>query len=195
METHILGPMDVLRLFRDHGALLDGHFSLSSGLHSAQYMQCAMILQHPELAERLGRALAVLAPGEADTVIGPAMGGLIIGHEVARSLNRRFIFTERNNGVMSLRRGLNIRPGERVLIVDDVITTGGSSKEVYEVARASQADIIGILALVDRSSGKADFGGVAVHSLVVHDIPNYKAQECPLCRQGLALMKPGSREK
>src|SRR5579859_2656920 len=147
--------MNVERLFLEHGALLKGHFLLSSGLHSDKYLQSALVLAHPARAEELGRALAAKIGAKPDLVVSPAMGGLIIGHEVARSLGVRHYFTERVDGTMTLRRGFSLKPGERVVVVEDVVTTGKSTREVFAVIRASGAEVAGALSIVDRSEGKA----------------------------------------
>ena len=154
----------VLELFRSTGAYLEGHFRLTSGLHSAQYLQCALVLQHPAAAERLGRSLAqelrTLAPGRIDLVASPALGGLIIGHEVARALGTRFLFTERDAATakMTLRRGFTVAPGETAVVVEDVITTGGSTADVIDVLRAAGGKVLAAGSIVDRSGGRADVG-------------------------------------
>lgn len=182
-----------LEIFRSVGALLEGHFRLTSGKHSAQYMQCAQVLQYPdlaqELAEHLGRAFR---DENIDTVIGPAMGGIIVAHEVARALGTRALFAERENGVMTLRRGFTLRAGERVLVVEDVITTGGSVREVIDVVRAKGAVPAGVAVLVDRSGGKVDFG-LPLVSVLQLDIETFEPEDCPLCAQGIPAVKPGSR--
>ena len=188
-----LSESEVLELFRQTGAFLEGHFQLSSGLHSSKYLQCALVLQHPRHAEALGRALAALVRMEADVVVSPAMGGLIIGHEVARALGVRHIFAERDPARrMTLRRGFRIAPGERALIVEDVITTGGSSLEVAELLRGLGAQVAGAASIIDRSGGAADLGvpRVALATLAVEAWP---PEQCPLCAQGLPVEKPGSR--
>lgn len=186
---------DALSLFRRAGAYLDGHFRLSSGLHSAGYMQSALVLQHPEDAAALGSALASrlkdLRPG---VVLSPALGGIIIGHEVARALGVRALFAERsgNPPALGLRRGFALHPGERVLVVEDVFTTGGSTRETMEVARAAGADVVGAAAIVDRSGGTIDFG-VPYKTLIALSLPTYEQAHCPLCAQGVPVVKPGSR--
>jgi orotate phosphoribosyltransferase len=188
----------VLDLFRSTGAFLEGHFRLTSGLHSSAYLQCALVLQHPEAAEKLGRALAdelrPLAGGAAGLVASPALGGLIIGHEVARALGTRFIFTERDaaSGKMTLRRGFNVTPGEKAVVVEDVITTGGSTRDVVEALRAAGADVVAAGSIIDRSGGAADVG-VARVALATLAVPSFLPEECPLCRQGIPAVKPGSR--
>ena len=189
-----LSQDETLQIFKDTGALLQGHFLLTSGKHSAQYMQCAQVLQYPDKAAQLGKELASKFEGiEIDTVIGPAMGGIVVAHEVGKSLGVKAIFTERQNGEMVLRRGFKLLPGEKVLVVEDVITTGGSVKEVIAIVKESRATPIGVAVLVDRSGGKADFDGLPLHSLVKLNIEAYEPENCPLCKQGLPWEKPGSR--
>ena len=192
---------DLLTLFRRSGALHDGHFRLSSGLHSPGYLQCALVLQHPRHAEQLGREMAArlqvsengTARAAAETVVAPAMGGLMIGHEVARALGTRSIFTERDgDGKMVLRRGFTVRPGERCVVVEDVITTGGSTKEVVELLRAAGADVVAAGSIIDRSGGHADVGVPRV-ALVSMQVTAWKPEECPLCAEGVPVVKPGSR--
>jgi len=184
---------DVMEIFEKSGALLQGHFRLTSGKHSAQYMQCAQVLQYPHLAAHLGAELAKTWQGQGiETVIGPAMGGIIVAHEVAKALGVRSLFTERENGKMNLRRGFNLSPGEKVLVVEDVITTGGSVREVLDVVRKLGADPVGVGVLVDRSGGKESFG-VALTSLLKLNIEAFEPDECRLCREGIPCIKPGSR--
>lgn len=188
-----LSENEVLELFRATGAFLEGHFQLSSGLHSPKYLQCALVLQHPCHAEALGRALAEMAPARADLVVSPAMGGLIIGHEVARALGVRHIFAERGpDREMTLRRGFRIEAGERVLIVEDVITTGGSSLEVAGLVRRLGGEVAGAVSIIDRSGGAADLG-VPRASLATLTVEAWPPGQCPLCARGLAVEKPGSR--
>jgi orotate phosphoribosyltransferase len=188
----------VLELFRSTGAYLEGHFRLTSGLHSAEYLQCALVLQHPAAAERLGRWLAqelrTLAPGKIDLVAAPALGGLIIGHEVARALGTRFVFTERDaaTGKMTLRRGFTVAPGETAVVVEDVITTGGSTADVIDVLRAAGGRVEAAGSLVDRSGGRADVGVPRV-ALATLQIAAHHLEECPLCARGIPVAKPGSR--
>ncbi len=186
-------------ILKKTGAFLEGHFELSSGLHSAAYVQCAQVLQYPELAEKLGRLLAERFGDKGiEVVVSPALGGVVIGHEVARALGTRTVFTEREsprNGSreMTLRRGFRINMGEKVLVVEDVITTGGSTKEVMNIVRKAGGDIVGVGSVIDRSLGKADFG-VCTNTLLSLDIGTYDLVNCPLCRQGIPLVKPGSRK-
>lgn len=186
-------PIDVLEIFKQSGALLQGHFRLTSGKHSAQYMQCAQVLQYPHLAAQLGVELAKAWQGQGiETVIGPAMGGIIVAHEVAKALGIRALFTERENGAMSLRRGFSLTPGEKVLVVEDVITTGGSVREVVAVVKELGAIPVGVGVMVDRSGGKESFG-VPFASLLQLNIETYEPSECHLCEAGIPCIKPGSR--
>jgi orotate phosphoribosyltransferase len=188
---------EVLDLFRRSGALLEGHFRLTSGLHSPGYLQCALVLSNPEWAATLGSALADLVrDARATVVLSPALGGVIIGHEVARSLGVRAIFAERQDGVLTLRRGFTLSERDRVLVVEDVMTTGGSTRETMEVARAAGTQVVGAASIVNRSGGlmKFDAFDVPVESLVDHSLPTYEPEKCPLCAQGLPVVKPGSRQ-
>ncbi len=183
----------VLDLFRSTGALLEGHFRLTSGLHSSGYMQCARVLQHPAHAEALGRALAGAVRGlPIDLVLSPAMGGLIIGHEVARSLGVRAIFAERQEGRLTLRRGFAIEPGERVLIIEDVVTTGGSTRETMEVAREAGGEVVGAAAIINR--GGAIELGVPFHALATVAFPTWPEHEIPDWLAAIPVTKPGSRK-
>jgi orotate phosphoribosyltransferase len=185
-------PDATMRVFRETGAYLKGHFRLTSGLHSDEYLQCALVLQHPEIAERFGRELAARL-GVADLVASPAIGGLIIGHEVARALGARFIFTERDaSGKMTLRRGFSVRPGESAVVIEDVVTTGGSTREVIDLLRAAGATVSGAGSIIDRSGGRADLGVPRV-ALATLDVVAYAPEQCPLCKQGVPVEKPGSR--
>jgi orotate phosphoribosyltransferase len=190
----------VLDLFFQTGAYLRGHFRLTSGLHSPEYLQCALVLQYPQhagrLGARLGEALSrLLSTGLRVEVVGsPALGGIVIGHEVARSLGARCVFAERDaSGKMTLRRGFSVAPGERAVVVEDVVTTGGSTREVVEVFRAAGAEVLAAASIIDRSGGQADVGVPRV-SLVTLDVVTYSPEECPLCREGIAVSKPGSRK-
>ena len=188
----------VLELFRSTGAYLQGHFRLTSGLHSAEYLQCALVLQHPAAAERLGGLLAqelrALASAKIDLVASPALGGLIIGHEVARALGTRFLFTERDaaTGKMTLRRGFTVAPGETAVVVEDVITTGGSTADVIAVLRAAGVRVLAAGSIVDRSGGRADVGVPRV-ALATLQVAAHHMEECPLCARGIPVAKPGSR--
>ena len=186
-----------LQTFRETGAYLKGHFRLTSGLHSGEYLQSALVLQHPDLAQRLGRALAESMPkGQgsiAQIVVSPALGGLIIGHEVARALGARFLFTERDPaGKMSLRRGFVLTPGETAVVVEDVVTTGGSTREVIELLQAAGVQVLAAGSIIDRSGGRVDLGVPRV-ALATLDAVSWTPEECPLCKQGLPVVKPGSR--
>lgn len=193
-EKTPLTSEDYLDIFRKSAALLDGHFLLTSGKHSAQYMQCAQVLQYPDRAAVLAEGLAqAFRDKEIQTVIGPAMGGIIVAHEVAKALGVRALFTERENGMMRLRRGFTLSPGERVLVVEDVITTGGSVREVLSVVREAEAVPVGVGVLVDRSGGTVDFG-LPQSSILQLNIRAYQAEACPLCAQGIPAIKPGSRK-
>jgi len=181
-----------LETFRGAGAYLNGHFRLTSGLHSGEYLQSALVLQHPVLAERLGRSLAESMP-KGQVVASPALGGLIIGHEVARAMGARFIFTERDPaGKMVLRRGFSLDPRETVVVVEDVVTTGGSTREVIELVQASGVQVLGVGSIIDRSGGKVDLGVPRV-ALATLNAVAWTPEECPLCKQGLPVVKPGSR--
>jgi orotate phosphoribosyltransferase len=188
----------VIDLFRSTGAYLEGHFRLTSGLHSPNYLQCALVLRHPAAAEKLGRRLAEELRGlvsEAPAlVVSPALGGVIIGHEVARALGTPFLFTERDPETrkMSLRRGFTIRPGETAVVVEDVITTGGSTMDVVEVLRASGAKVLAAGSIIDRSGGVADVGVPRV-ALATLQVAAHPPDDCPLCRRGIPVVKPGSR--
>jgi len=183
----------ILKIFKDTGALLEGHFILTSGAHSGTYFQCARVFQHPRHVESLARDIADHFRGEKiDVVVSPAVGGIVLGQEVARLLPARAIFTERVEERMVLRRGFELAAGERVLVVEDVTTTGGSVSEVIEVARAAGAVVVAVTAVVDRSSGRARFD-VPYFSLVRMDVVNYAPGNCPLCRSGSVAVKPGSR--
>jgi orotate phosphoribosyltransferase len=183
----------VLDTFRKRSALLEGHFKLSSGLHSTGYLQCALVLQHPGDAEAMGRALAerLLALG-ATVVLSPALGGLIIGHEVGRALGVRAIFAERVEGVLQLRRGFSLSPDDRVIVIEDVVTTGLSTRETIAVATAAGAKVVGAGSIIDRSGGQADLGA-PFHALAALSLPTYQPDTCPLCAAGVAVVKPGSR--
>jgi orotate phosphoribosyltransferase len=186
---------ELLDLFRKSGALLEGHFRLTSGLHSTGYLQCALVLQHPQHAEALGTEIARLTRAlRATVVLSPALGGVVIGHEVGRALGVRAMFAERQDGTLTLRRGFMLGEADRVLVVEDVVTTGGSTRETMQVARASGAQVVGAASIVDRS-GSARGGnlGVPFSSLLDVALPTYEPEACPLCAQGLPVVKPGSR--
>ena len=185
--------MDILTLFRQTGALLEGHFQLSSGLHSPGYMQSALVLQQPRRAEACGAAIADrVRPLGATVVLSPALGGIVIGQEVARALGVRAIFAERQGGALILRRGFTLEPGDRVLVVEDVVTTGGSTRETIAVARAAGAQVIGAAAIIDRSGGQPGLD-VPFDALATIALPTYQPDACPLCAAGSTAVKPGSR--
>lgn len=186
---------DLIALFRQKRALLEGHFLLTSGLHSDRYFQCALLLQEAPLATELGAQLAAAlrASGAAcDVVIGPALGGILVAHEVARALGLRSLFAERSGGAMSLRRGFRIEPGQRVLVVEDVVTTGGSVGEVLDLVQTLGGVPVAVGCLVDRSGGATRFP-VPFRALVQLEAASYQADQCPLCRAGTPAVKPGSR--
>jgi orotate phosphoribosyltransferase len=188
----VTDSIDVLALFRESGALLEGHFQLSSGLHSAGYLQCALVLQHPRHAEAFGRALAAALPAGATAVLSPALGGVVIGHEVARALGVRALFAERQNGVLTLRRGFQLDASDRVIVIEDVVTTGGSTRETMDVARKAGAGVLAAGAVVDRSGGSSDLG-VPFQALVTLSLATHQPESCPLCAAGRPITKPGSR--
>lgn len=208
-------PDHILNHFRETDALLEGHFILSSGLHSPKYLQCALALQYPSDAAAFGRAIAekfsslpVLRgvtvtsaggvvgeppPLKIDTIASPAIGGLVIGFAVAQALNARFIWTERQEGVMTLRRGFSIKGGERILVVEDVITTGGSTRECIDALEKHGAKVVSAASIIDRSNGEADVGVTRI-ALVSLDVVTYPPEECPICESGSVAYKPGSRK-
>ncbi|MBI5167128.1 MAG: orotate phosphoribosyltransferase [candidate division NC10 bacterium] len=189
----MLSKDEILKIFYDCGALLEGHFLLTSGLHSPKYLQCALVLQYPKYASELCSQLAYDFQGEEiELVISPAIGGIIVTHEVAKALGVRALFAEREAGKMTLRRGFQIQPGERALVVEDVITTGGSTREVMDVVTQHGGIVAGVGSLVDRSAGKAIFP-MKKASLLTLEIPTYQPQDCPLCQGGSQPIKPGSR--
>lgn len=183
----------ILEHFRQTNALLEGHFILSSSLHSPQYLQCALALQYPFDAAKFGRAIAEhFADKQIETVASPAIGGLVIGYAVAQALNVRFVWTERQNGEMTLRRGFSVKENERILVVEDVITTGGSTRECMNVLENHGAKIMAAASIIDRSDGKADVGVTRI-ALVSMDVPSYQPENCPMCAEGIEAIKPGSR--
>jgi orotate phosphoribosyltransferase len=188
-----MSPEAVLELFRRHGALLEGHFRLSSGLHSSGYLQSALVLQHPPHAEALGRGIADRMRGTSPTVVvSPALGGVIIGYEVARALGVRAIFAERLDGVLTIRRGFTLADRDRALVVEDVFTTGKSTRETMDAVRAAGGQVVSAAAIVDRSGGSVSFD-VPGEALLELSLPLYPGDACPLCERGLPVVKPGSR--
>jgi orotate phosphoribosyltransferase len=193
IATTVEDGQDIILLFTSTGALLTGHFQLTSGLHSRQYLQCALVLEDPRNAEKIGRLLADKFKGvPIDVVVAPAIGGILVAHETARALGVRSLFTEREAGVMTLRRGFTIVPGERVLVVEDVVTTGGSTRETMDAVSRAGGSVVGAGSLVDRSGGEVDLG-VPRRALLTLYVPAYEPADCPLCRQGEPAVKPGSR--
>jgi orotate phosphoribosyltransferase len=185
----------VIEILKETEVLHEGHFLLTSGRHSNQYMQCAKILQYPNYAEEIAKGLAEeFKEDEIDIVVGPAMGGIIIAYELARQLNIKNLFAERENGKMTLRRGFSIPKGARVLVAEDVITTGGSVFEVIDIVKEQGGEVAGVAVLVDRSNGKIDFG-TKLRAALTADVVSYEPEECPICKEGkLPLIKPGSRK-
>jgi orotate phosphoribosyltransferase len=188
-----LSPEEVIDEFRKTGALLEGHFQLSSGLHSTVYLQCALVLQFPEKAESLGRAIAEkFSDAGIQLVASPAIGGIVIGHEVARALGARFIWTEREAGEMTLRRGFTVSPGEKTLVVEDVVTTGGSTRETVEALWRAGAEVVAAASIIDRSGGSAEVGVPRV-ALATLQVAAVEPEICDACKLGELAVKPGSR--
>jgi orotate phosphoribosyltransferase len=192
LEEMPVNEQKVLDILGQTGARLEGHFRYSSGLHGAVYIQCGRVFQHAEHAEPLCKALAARFSG-VDAVAGPAMGAVIMSYEVSRHLGCRNIFTERDGGAMTLRRGFTISPGERVLVVEDAVTTGKSALEVISLCKSLGAEVVGVGALVDRTAGRRPFENLPFEALIKLDIPAWTEEECPLCREGIPCVKPGSR--
>ncbi|MCR5030249.1 MAG: orotate phosphoribosyltransferase [Selenomonadaceae bacterium] len=187
---------EVKKMFVDAGAIMEGHFLLTSGLHSPMYVEKFNVLQHPECTEALCRALAdQFRNTNIETVVGPMTGGILLAHETGKALGTRAIFTERENGHMTFKRGFTLKKGERVLIVEDIVTTGGSVKEVIEVVRAAGGVPVAVGMLVDRSGGKVDFGDVPYHALLHLDVTTYEPKSCPLCQDGVPMTKRGRTGK
>ena len=185
----------VINEFKQTGALLEGHFQLTSGLHSTVYLQCARVLQFPEKAAAFGEAIAQQFAGQGiELVASPAIGGIVIGHEVARALGARFIWTEREAGKMTLRRGFTVSPGENTLVVEDVITTGGSTRETIDALNEAGASVIGAASIIDRSAGAAEVG-VPRTALVSLKVLSVDPADCDACKLGDPVVKPGSRAK
>ena len=184
----------LLEIFEQEGALLSGHFRLSSGRHSEKYLQCAIVLQHPEIARLIGSALAEkFSKTKPDCVVGPAIGGIVVAQEVARALGVRGMFTERESGTMTFRRGFAVQKGERVLVVEDIITTGGSVREVIDAVSRAGGDVVGVGVIIDRSGGKTKFE-VPFKPLARLRVTTFREEACPLCRRGVPVYKPGSRK-
>jgi orotate phosphoribosyltransferase len=184
----------VIDEFRTTGALLEGHFQLTSGLHSTVYLQCALVLQFPRKAEAFGRAIAEKYRGEGiQLVASPAIGGIVIGHEVARALGARFVWTERESGQMTLRRGFTVAPNEKTLVVEDVITTGGSTRETIEALKQAGANVVGAASIIDRSGGRVDVS-VPRMALATLRVASVDPSECDACKLGNIAVKPGSRK-
>ncbi len=184
----------LLAIFQQTGALLEGHFQLTSGLHSPRYLQCALVLQHPQHAEWIGQVIGSRFPDEpVSAVVAPATGGIIVAHETARALAARALFTERESGVMTFRRGFRIEPGELVLVVEDVVTTGGSTRETIDAVRSAGGLVVAAGSVVDRSGGAVDLG-IRREALLTLEVPAYEPEQCPLCGRGIPAVKPGSRK-
>jgi orotate phosphoribosyltransferase len=189
-----LTEKDILEIFKKTGALLEGHFLLTSGRHSNKYFQCAKVLQYPEYTEQVCKIIADhFKDYNIDTVISPAMGGIIVGQEVARQLNKKSIFAEREDKRLVLRRGFTIQPGEKVLVCEDVVTTGGSVFEVIDIVKENGGEVAGVGYIVDRSNGKVNFG-FPQKSTMKMEVVSYLPEECPLCKENIPLVKPGSRK-
>jgi orotate phosphoribosyltransferase len=192
----IIKTEEVMKKFEQAGAIQKGHFKLTSGVHSDTYIQCAQVMQHPEFMHSLCSELGRKFRGDdIDVIVGPAIGGIIMAHVMARVLGPwvRAIFTERENGKMTLRRSFEIKEGEKVLVVEDVTTTGSSVREVMDIVKSRQGKVVGVGVLIDRSGGKVDFG-IKTKKLLTIDIKTYLPEECPLCKKGIPVVKPGSRE-
>lgn len=188
-------PESVIDEFKNTGALLEGHFQLSSRLHSTVYLQCALVLQFPEKAEAFGRALAEkFASDGIQLVASPAIGGIVIGHEVARALGARFVWTERESGEMTLRRGFTVSPGEKTLVVEDVITTGGSTRDTIDALKRAGAEVVAAASIIDRSGGGADVGVPRV-ALATLKVLSVEPEICDACKLGEPAIKPGSRKQ
>ncbi|SNX52634.1 orotate phosphoribosyltransferase [Thermoanaerobacterium sp. RBIITD] len=189
-----MDKQEVLKILTELNVLNKGHFLLTSGRHSDTYLQCAKIFQYPKFSEIFSKEIAKKFNGvKIDIVIGPAIGGIIFAYEVARQLNAKALFAEREEGIMKLRRGFEINPEDIVLVVEDVVTTGGSVKEVIELIKNMGANVVGVASVVDRSNGKVDFG-IKFESVITLDVISYEKENCPLCKEGIPLVKPGSRQ-
>lgn len=189
----MLTKEEIIAIFKEKEAMLEGHFQLTSGRHSDRYMQCAKLFQYADVSERICKELAAQFAGDGiELVVGPAVGGIIMAYEMGRQLDVRNIFAERENGKMAFRRGFAVEPGTKVLVTEDVVTTGGSVKEVIELLRSLGADVVGVGCVVDRSAGKVDFG-VPFKSVLSMEVVSYDPADCPLCKEGTPAVKPGSR--
>ena len=185
---------EILSIFKQTEALLEGHFKLTSGLHSAQYFQCAKVLQYPEYLQLLCGFIAdFYKDKKIEVVISPALGGIAVGQEVGRQMNARSIFAERQDGVLQLRRGFEIKSGENVLICEDVVTTGGSTWDVVDIVKSNGGRVIGTASIVDRSNGKVMFNVPNQFSVLKMDVVSFQPEVCPLCKQNIPVLKPGSR--
>ncbi|WP_273265896.1 orotate phosphoribosyltransferase [Flexistipes sinusarabici] len=185
---------EIIEIYKKHDALLKGHFLLSSGLHSDMYLQSALVMQYPVIAESIINELVKKVYFmNFTTVVSPAIGGIRFGYELARLLKKRSVFTERTNGQMSFRRGFTLQEGESVLVAEDVVTTGKSTKECIKVVEDTGAKVVGVTSLIDRSGGDVDFG-VPFIPLITVEVNTYEPEKCPLCNEGIPLTKPGSRE-
>ena len=192
----IIKTEEIMKKFEEAGAIQKGHFKLTSGVHSDTYIQCAQIMQHPGFMHNLCSELGKKFRGDdIDVIVGPAIGGIIMAHVMARVLGPwvRAIFTERENGKMTLRRSFEIKEGEKVLVVEDVTTTGSSVREVIDIVKSRQGKVVGVGVLIDRSGGEVDFG-IKTKKLLTVDIKTYLPEECPLCKKEISVVKPGSRE-
>lgn len=191
----MLSEQEIVKIFKDTKVMLEGHFLLTSGRHSDRYMQCARLFEYPQYSEKLSRQVADMFAGtEIDLVVGPAIGGIIMAYEVARQLGVKNVFAERQEGVMTLRRGFVIPKGAKVLVTEDVVTTGGSVREVIALVEAAGATVVGVGSMVDRSNGKVDFG-VPFKPVYRTEVVSYDKDDCPLCKEGkLPAIKPGSRK-
>jgi len=188
-----MDSQQILKILTDNDVLMEGHFLLTSGRHSDKYLQCARIFQYPEYASKIAMHLASQFSGDGiNLVIGPAIGGIILSYEMGRALGVKTIFAERENGLMTLKRGFEIPPRSKVLVVEDVVTTGGSVKEVIDLVKDKKAEVSGVASIVDRSGGSIDFETKFICAVKM-DVLSFKPEECPLCRSGLPLVKPGSR--
>ena len=195
-EVKKMTEKEVRDILVETNAIMDGHFLLTSGLHSPHYVEKFNVLQHPKYTEQLCQAMAEkFKDANIETVVGPVTGGIILAHETGKALGTRAIFTERVDGKMTFRRGFSLHEGERVLIVEDIVTTGGSIKEVIDVVKSYKAIPVAVSMLVDRSGGKADFGDVPATALLKMNVETYKSEECPLCKQNIPMTKRGSTGK